>query len=1035
MLRFTTLGLILCACLALVAHEAKSIGLYYVGPDSGDWHDPANWGGTYPGFLSDVYIDGDPSRNVQVSMDRQAEARSLVIDEGDALGFGANTRLDLDDARVAGLLAMANPGARLNVRDYLLIDQTGRLQLGPDEAAATVTGSDNPSAFLENYGTISGAGTLGERMSWVNYGVIESNLAGERLSLLISGDFANSRGNGTNLGIIRATSGSTLILQEGEVFSSSIDNTFGQIVADVGSTVEVQTFVRGGVLRAIDDIDNPGVIKLREALLEDVVLEGQIESYRLALFGDIENRGIVTHQGYGSFDFAYDTTWTGGGTWQFVTPAALRTAFYAEDAPLVVNEDNTFRGGLVIDLGEGTFVNRGVMETTTMSNGLLLRIGDGGITNSGIIRGINQDIRLEGAGELLNFEGDSRGVIEVAAGQRLVLNGPSVHGGVLRALPADDDNPHGVIENDAPQTLLQDLTIEGELRSQHQNLRLSGVIDNRGELVGNFLLEGTSVSLKGGGIVDFASLIHSPLPGTTTLFNVDNTLRGTGFAETAVHLVNDGRVEVSGGQQSWNGALIENRGIMKAYDRGHLDAGVVDNRGGRIVATGASQMELGGVYGGTIETDVDSVVTVSNGASNFDASFYQVENLGHVQLDAASLLGEIANHGTITVRADVLLRPGVTRLTGGGVMHFPAVGPRLEPGSGATTLINDSAHSLTGNVDIHVERGQFVNRGSIISDGHSTASLFTNVDAIFSQEGLLAARGESQMTLTIGGSDLFNRGIIEAEGGSHITTFTWTHNMRDATIDIRSGSRFEAFAITNQRQALITGGGTIEAGPGFSSTASTFQNSGTVAPGDGVGTMHIIGNFEQNEFGTLAIEIGGAAEGMFDQLAIVGRAMLGGVLDVTLLDGYAPASGDRFDIITATYPLGAPISNTFDDLQLAELSTGLRWQVEYTPDLVSLFVTDILPGDYNADGRVDLADYTLWRDHLGASDESSINNAGDGLAGVGPGDYTVWRENFGEVRPIRTFETSTVPEPSALFVSLWGVAACLLTAKRSVLRR
>ena len=40
------------------------------------------------------------------------------------------------------------------------------------------------------------------------------------------------------------------------------------------------------------------------------------------------------------------------------------------------------------------------------------------------------------------------------------------------------------------------------------------------------------------------------------------------------------------------------------------------------------------------------------------------------------------------------------------------------------------------------------------------------------------------------------------------------------------------------------------------------------------------------------------------------------------------------------------------------------------------------PGDFNGDGQVNLADYAVWRDNLGAADESGINNNGDG-GGVG----------------------------------------------------
>lgn len=55
-----------------------------------------------------------------------------------------------------------------------------------------------------------------------------------------------------------------------------------------------------------------------------------------------------------------------------------------------------------------------------------------------------------------------------------------------------------------------------------------------------------------------------------------------------------------------------------------------------------------------------------------------------------------------------------------------------------------------------------------------------------------------------------------------------------------------------------------------------------------------------------------------------------------------------------------------------------------------------LPGDFNADGTVDTADYTLWRDQLGTDNRQPYRGAdanGDGL--VDAGDYALWRQNYG----------------------------------------
>ena len=53
-----------------------------------------------------------------------------------------------------------------------------------------------------------------------------------------------------------------------------------------------------------------------------------------------------------------------------------------------------------------------------------------------------------------------------------------------------------------------------------------------------------------------------------------------------------------------------------------------------------------------------------------------------------------------------------------------------------------------------------------------------------------------------------------------------------------------------------------------------------------------------------------------------------------------------------------------------------------------------LLGDYNGNGTIDAADYTVWRDALAAGSPSLLNDATP--AAVDESDYTYWRAHFGE---------------------------------------
>ncbi|MEN0110874.1 MAG: hypothetical protein AAF805_09130 [Planctomycetota bacterium] len=83
--------------------------------------------------------------------------------------------------------------------------------------------------------------------------------------------------------------------------------------------------------------------------------------------------------------------------------------------------------------------------------------------------------------------------------------------------------------------------------------------------------------------------------------------------------------------------------------------------------------------------------------------------------------------------------------------------------------------------------------------------------------------------------------------------------------------------------------------------------------------------------------------------------------------------------------------------------------------------TNPLEGDYNLDGVVDAADYTVWRDAQGRP--SVVINA-DGDQRVDAEDYTAWAAGFGAALP----PLATVPEPVAAVLLALG---CGLLARRS----
>lgn len=87
--------------------------------------------------------------------------------------------------------------------------------------------------------------------------------------------------------------------------------------------------------------------------------------------------------------------------------------------------------------------------------------------------------------------------------------------------------------------------------------------------------------------------------------------------------------------------------------------------------------------------------------------------------------------------------------------------------------------------------------------------------------------------------------------------------------------------------------------------------------------------------------------------------------------------------------------------------------------LMRLEPAPVLEGDFNQDGVVNLADYTVWRDSLNSQSILAADANRDAV--VDGADYLVWRQNFG-AQPPPSAALATVPEPPA---AVW-IAACLM---------
>lgn len=176
---------------------------------------------------------------------------------------------------------------------------------------------------------------------------------------------------------------------------------------------------------------------------------------------------------------------------------------------------------------------------------------------------------------------------------------------------------------------------------------------------------------------------------------------------------------------------------------------------------------------------------------------------------------------------------------------------------------------------------------------------------------------------------------VAIEGSSSVVASGASVNR--AVNELRLGGGAETSMLTLQSDAAITAinGVVIESNGvlgGNGSIVGDLKNLGSVSPETSPGMLSISGSFSQTADGILDIDIAGSAS--FDKLQVIGPAMLGGDLNISLLD-YVPALGDEFPILTAS----GGVSGRFASLQLPNLSGGLHFNVIYAPTHVALTVS------------------------------------------------------------------------------------------------
>jgi autotransporter-associated beta strand protein len=343
-------------------------------------------------------------------------------------------------------------------------------------------------------------------------------------------------------------------------------------------------------------------------------------------------------------------------------------------------------------------------------------------------------------------------------------------------------------------------------------------------------------------------------------------------------------------------------------------------------------------------------------------------------------------------------------------------------GVGATIVFNGAANGSTarlianagGLVDFFDQRthndislgsiegaGTFALRGAHVTTGSRNTSTIVTGKIVDNPPGLSTGGRLTKVgagTLTLAGANTYS-GLTTINAGTVSVTGS-----------IAGG-------------AIVNSGGTLN-GTGTIVGGVTINSGGVFAPGLSPGTI-TIGGLTMSSGAALNFELGATAR---DRIVLTnnGTISLGGVLNLSLFDGFTPSLGQTFPLFEGSIgsiaggfsAINAPVFNGLTFTPIQNANTLLLQVVESTT----------LAADFNFDGTVSSGDLATWRSNFAASGSAThAQGDADGDADVDGTDFLVWQRQLGLAAPVHPVQAS-VPEPGT-GILLPTAATWLLTRR------
>ncbi len=257
---------------------------------------------------------------------------------------------------------------------------------------------------------------------------------------------------------------------------------------------------------------------------------------------------------------------------------------------------------------------------------------------------------------------------------------------------------------------------------------------------------------------------------------------------------------------------------------------------------------------------------------------------------------------------------------------------------GTLRLWGDNTGSVVGNATIVVSNGNLINNKKILSGGSESYGVTNSLKAelINNDSTIIAAR---EFIVDKTNAHHVTNGFIHAvRSGWNNREFTLIQsgtnpsfeNFGTFKIDSTNILRLSQGSFINQPFGIITGIGSINSQNG------TLNNKGYLLPGDNIGTFSVTGNYPEEPTSVLQMEIGGYSAGAeHDKFNISGNASLSGILNIKLVNGFTPALGDSFLVLTYGSRTGS-----FSSIVDSSLVSGAEWAAIYNSNSLYIKLTD-----------------------------------------------------------------------------------------------